>query len=68
MRGIRFEVYPKKGGIHAFQAPYVVQEHGEKRNPRDKLLLVILGNSLSPKSITSRHSDYNICINAPFVY
>ncbi len=66
--GIKFEVYPKEGGIHVFQAPYVVEEHGEKRNPGDKLLLMNLGNYLSQKSITSWRSDYNRCINAPFVY
>ncbi len=53
MMGIKFEVYPKEGGIHVFQAPYVVEEHGEKRNPGDKLLLMNLGNYLSQKSITS---------------
>jgi hypothetical protein len=53
VRGIKFEVNPKEGGIHAFQAPYVVEEHGEEKNPRDELLLVNLGNFLSPKSITS---------------
>jgi hypothetical protein len=32
MKGIKFKVYPKEEGIiHVFQAPYIVQEHGEER-------------------------------------
>jgi hypothetical protein len=42
MKGIKSEVYPRKGGIHVFQAPSTIQEHGNKRNPRDELLLVDL--------------------------
>jgi len=44
-KGIKFEVYPKERDIHVFQAPFVVQEHWEKKNPRDKLQLVNLENS-----------------------
>jgi hypothetical protein len=39
LRGIRFKVYPREGGIHVFQTPLIIQEHGEKINPRDKLIL-----------------------------
>ncbi len=68
MKGIKFDVYPRKGGIHAFQAPSTIQEHGEERNPRDKLLLANLINSSNPKFMNSWHSDYNGCTNVPFVY
>jgi hypothetical protein len=47
MKGIESKVYPRKWGIHGFQAPYIVQEHGEEGNPRDKLLLANLGNCSS---------------------
>jgi hypothetical protein len=40
MKGIRFEVYPREGVFHASRAPSTIQEHGDKRNPRDELLLV----------------------------
>jgi hypothetical protein len=36
---------PKKGDIHVFQTPFVVQKHWEERNPRDKLQLLDLENS-----------------------
>jgi hypothetical protein len=39
VKGIRSEVYLKEGNIHVFQAPFVVQQHREKKNPKDKLLL-----------------------------
>ncbi len=65
MRGIRFEIYPIKGVIHAFQTPFVVQEHQEKKNPKDKLLLVDLGNSSSSKYVNNRMSDYNKYTNLP---
>jgi hypothetical protein len=39
LRGIKSEVYPRKGGIHVFQTQFTIQEHGEKINPRDELLL-----------------------------
>jgi hypothetical protein len=68
VKGIRFEVYPIKGVIHVFQTPSIVQEHREKRNPRDKLLLVDLGNSSNPKFVNNRMNDYNKCTNLPFVY
>jgi hypothetical protein len=68
MKGIEFDVYPREGGIHVFQAPSIIQEHGEERNPRDKLLLAKPINSSSPKFVNSRHSDYNGCTNVPFVY
>jgi hypothetical protein len=38
MRGIKSEIYPRKGVIHAFQAEFVVQEHWEKRNLGNELL------------------------------
>jgi len=38
--GIKSEVYPKEGGMHVFQAPFTVQEHGNKH----KLLLANLEN------------------------
>jgi hypothetical protein len=34
MKGIRFDAYPREGDIHAFQAPSIIQEHMEERNPR----------------------------------
>jgi hypothetical protein len=68
MRGIKFEVYPIKGLIHAFQTTFVVQEHQEKINPMDKLLLVDFGNSSCLKSMNNRMSDYNKHTNLPFVY
>jgi hypothetical protein len=61
-------VYPREGGIHVFQTPFTIQEHGEKINPRDELLLVDLGNSSILKPMDSWRSDYNRCTNAPFVY
>jgi hypothetical protein len=30
---IKHDVYPREGVIHAFQAPFIVQEHQEKTNP-----------------------------------
>jgi hypothetical protein len=53
MRGIMFEIYPKKKGIHTFQAPLIIQEHGDNKNLKDKLLLVNLTNSSSPKYVHS---------------
>jgi hypothetical protein len=32
------EVYIREGGIHAFQTPSTIQEHGDERNSRDELL------------------------------
>jgi len=68
IRGIWFKVYPKERSIHVFQAPLIVQEHGDDKNPKDELLLANLGNSSSPKSMHSRWNDYNRCTNMPFVY
>jgi len=42
VKGIRSEVYLKEGDIHVFQAPSVVQQHREKKNLKDKLLLATL--------------------------
>jgi hypothetical protein len=53
IRGTRHEVYLRKGGIHVFQAPSIVQEHGEEINPRDKLLLENPKNSSSLESMNS---------------
>jgi hypothetical protein len=58
----------EKGGIHDFQAPFIVQEHGEETNPRDEMLLENPTNSSSPKSMNNWRSDYNRCTNVPFVY
>jgi hypothetical protein len=38
VKGIRLDVYPRKGSIHAFQTPFTIQEHGDERNSRDELL------------------------------
>ncbi len=38
VRGIMLEVYIREGGIHAFQTPSTIQEHGDERNSRDELL------------------------------
>ncbi len=32
MRGIMFEIYPRERGIHIFQAPLTIQEHGDDFN------------------------------------
>jgi hypothetical protein len=53
MRAINFEMYPRKKGIHDFQASLIVQEHGDDKNPRDELLLTNLRIS-SPKFVHSR--------------
>jgi len=53
VRGIRFKIYPREGVIHVFQAPSTIQEHREEKNPRDKLLLVGLGNSSSIKFVNN---------------
>jgi len=68
MKGIRSEVYLREGDIHAFQTPFAIQEHQEKKNPNDELLLADPRNSSSPKFVNSRWNDYNKCTNAPFVY
>jgi hypothetical protein len=46
-------MYPRKKGIHNFQAPLIVQEYGDDKNPRDELLLTNLRIS-SPKFVHSR--------------
>jgi hypothetical protein len=51
--GIRFEIYPREAGIHAFRALSSVQEHGDKRDPRDKLLLANLEKNLGPECVNS---------------
>jgi hypothetical protein len=53
MRGIKLDAYPRKGVIHAFQAPFVVQEHRKESNPRDESLMVDLGNSSSLEFVNS---------------
>jgi hypothetical protein len=53
-KGIMSEIYPIKRGIHTFQAPLTIQEHGDDKNLKDKLLLVNLTNSSSPKFVHSR--------------
>jgi len=35
-----FEIYPRKRGIHTFQAPLTIQKDGDNRNLKEKLLLV----------------------------
>jgi hypothetical protein len=44
MKEIRSEVCPREWGIHAFQAPSSLQEHGDEKNLKDKLLLADLKN------------------------
>jgi hypothetical protein len=39
VREIKSKVYPRERGIHAFQAPSIVQEHRKKKNPRDKFFI-----------------------------
>jgi hypothetical protein len=34
--GIMFEIYPRKRGIHTFQAPSTIQKHGDDKNLEDK--------------------------------
>jgi hypothetical protein len=55
LKGITSKVYPREGGIHAFQAPSTTQEHQDQKEKklRDKLLLVGLGNSSSIKSMNN---------------
>jgi hypothetical protein len=57
MRGIKLEIYPKERGIHAFQAPYTIQKHGDKKNPHDELLLADLKKISSPRFVNSWSSD-----------
>lgn len=68
MKGIRFEVYPREKDIHTFQVPFDVQEHWEKKNPNDELLLADPRNFSSPKFMNSQWIDHNRCRNLPFVY
>ncbi len=69
MKGIKFKVYPKEEGIiHAFQAPYIIQEHGEEKNSKDELLLVDTKKISSLTCVNSRQSDYNRHTNASFMY
>jgi hypothetical protein len=51
VRGTKFEIYPRKRGIHIFQAPLTIQEHGDDRNLKDKLLLVDPTNSSNLKFV-----------------
>jgi hypothetical protein len=46
MKGIKFDVYPREGVIHAFQMPSIIQEHRKERNPRDKLLTANPGKKI----------------------
>ncbi len=68
IRGIKFKVYPRERTIHLFQAPLIIQKHGNDKNPRDELLLENPQKNSSPKHMHSRWSDYNKCKNMPFVY
>jgi hypothetical protein len=68
IRGIKFKVYPRERTIHLFQAPLIIQKHGNDKNPRDELLLENPQKNSSPKHMHSRWSDYNKCTNMPFVY
>ncbi len=45
MKGINSEMYPRKKGIHDFQAPLIVQKHGDDKNPSNELLLAEIINS-----------------------
>ncbi len=47
--------------------PSTVQEHWEEINLKDELLLVNL-ERFSSLEFVNNQSDYNICINLPFVY
>jgi hypothetical protein len=40
--------------------PFVVQKHGEEKNPRDELLLGDPKKISSQKSMNSQRSDYNV--------
>ncbi len=55
VREIMFKVYPRERVYFKpfLQEPCIVQEHGEEKNPRDKLLLADPGNSSSQKSMNS---------------
>jgi len=54
VKGIMFEIYPRERGIHTFQTPLIIQEHGDDKNLMDKLLLVNLINSSNPKYVHNR--------------
>ncbi len=50
----------------AFQAPSIVQEHEEEKNPGDKLLLADPNFFSNLEFVNSQQIDYNICTNVPF--
>ncbi len=66
--GIKSKIYPRKGDIHVFQAPSIVQEHQEEINPRDEVLLVDPRKFSSSKFMNNWWNDYNRCTNIPFIY
>jgi hypothetical protein len=68
MKGIISQIYPREGGIHAFQAPFINQEHGDERNLKDEFLLSNPINFSSAKSMHSQKNDYNKRTSIPFVY
>jgi hypothetical protein len=69
LRGIRCKIYPTEGGIHVFQTPFTIQEHGEKIDPKGQIAIGRhLGNSSILKPMNCWKIDYNRRTNAPFVY
>ncbi len=68
MKGIIYKIYPREGGIHAFQTPFIIQEHGDERNLKDELLLSNPGIFSSAKSMHNQKNDYNKRTSIPFVY
>jgi len=68
MKGIIYKIYPREGGIHAFQTPFIIQEHGDEKNLKDELLLSNPGIFSSAKSMHNQKNDYNKRTSIPFVY
>jgi hypothetical protein len=53
-----FEIYPRKRGIHTFEAPLTIQEQGDDKNLEDKSsdrrhdkVLTCSPTSLNPKPL-----------------
>jgi hypothetical protein len=59
---------PKRMGYPCFQAPSILQEHGDEKNLKDKLLLANPKNSSNLEFVNNWRSDYNKRTNVPFVY
>jgi hypothetical protein len=55
MKRIKFKVYPREEGItHVFQAPCIVQEHGEEIISKDELLLADIKKISNSKYVNNR--------------